>query len=1247
MSLSEENCFDIIYNFFDHNGLVSHQIESYNNFINRMKEIIELYSVLDINYTTKKGVTKTYFIQFTDVYCDSPKFKNIKGLKPVQIFPKQCMDRDITYSSDVYVTVKIKTDKGTDLVHENVNLVSIPVMVYSNLCNLKDIRYDEEKLALLGEDIYETGGYFVVKGSPKVIACQERKSQNKVFTRANSKSKPKYSLFSEIYSSKCYTPGNTTARIGFIDDLISAFIPHIQVEIPITLIFGALGARNYGKIVEYIIGKKDSDDTELLNLLVPSLEYKFSEFTTIDNSNNSFGDLYNVQIDQNLCLEYIGKHGNKYADKKYIGSEKERNLTIIFAKDTVLKNYLCHLGETYDCWEKKKIFTGYMVKKILLLKLGRTTFEDRDHFMNKRIHTAGSLMTDLFHDKFGELMKDIKKKVEDFFEQDSVISIPDIIRAKKLKIAMNAALSTNQWTKNGSEGTSQVYDKPNRLSSIANKRKIESDLPDTVLLKGPRELHSSQYGICCIAETPEGKKCGIVKAFALSAKVSTQSNKRQIEKLLSQNENITHISLIDNNTSLDLYNNTIIFLNGDILGITDNPYETIKVIKKYRQHLDINYDVSVNYLNDFEGNDDKTSLKPTKGNVNEINIYCDHGRLIRPLFVVEDGNLRLTSSIYSELKHEFRDNPGSLWLQLLYKGYIEFLDKSEEEGALIAMFPKDLEIMDNCRRNRVTHCEIHPSLMYGVSASIIPYSDHNMGVRNAYQSAMGKQALGKPSSNYEFKMRGKIHVMKYSQKPLVTTIYTDILKYTELTGGLNAVVAIGQWKGFGQEDSLIFNKDALDRGFMTITSYMAFDSRLDHKKKNEFFEIPTKESCLSSYREGSGDKLNSVTCCVPEGTKVENGDLLIGKVVVDNSGKKINSSVAYEHAWPGVVHRVYTGYRDGEGNLLIRVVVRQIRKPVEGDKFSGMHGQKGTIGKIVPANKLFCNEEGITPDIIINPLAFPSRMTMGMTMEILNGRRLCMTHKDNIIITKKPLRFDKENGDTTNGLDDTKKCKSPKGGYSNLKTKTYSTPFSSKYNLHDMFKDIDSLGYDYSDFSYFDDIFYDAETGIKLTNKLYMGVCYYQRLKHMVIDKIHARSTGSCMTLTRQPKEGRRYGGGLKIGYMEKDAMLAHGCPRFAKDRLMDNSDASAWWFCSLCGLMAIVKPANRALKRPAEKKCNVCKTNDIVLIELPYATKLLIQEFMGMNIVPRLITKSFDNEKGEYDILVGDRIIKGQIVST
>ena len=676
------------------------------------------------------------------------------------------------------------------------------------------------------------------------------------------------------------------------------------------------------------------------------------------------------------------------------------------------------------------------------------------------------------------------------------------------------------------------------------------------------QLHDKRGRFCltdglAVHNTPEGASVGIVKNMSYMSHITIHSNSNSLYEYVEP-----YIINLDKLKPYELYDKVKLFINGAWIGISEDPANLYNMLKdmKYKGIINIYTSIIFDYK------------------LQEIRLCNDSGRITRPLLRVKDKNILLNKQILSDLK----ENKLS-WDDLLTNcnvddSVIEYIDPEEQSYSMIANKPKNIIETNGNNIYNFTHCEIHPSTIFGVVASCIPYPDHNQSPRNTYQCAQAKQAMGVYATNFNERMDKTAYVLSYPTRPLVDTRVMNLIKLNENPSGCNINVAIMTHTGYNQEDSLLVNKGSIDRGLLQITiSHTEKDE--DKQKINGDEEIRCKPdaSKTKGMKFGNYNKVNSKGV-VPENTLIENRDIIIAKVTPIKENRNDHTKVIkyedgskqYRTVEETYIDKNYID-RNGDGYSFAKVRLRSLRKPVIGDKFSSRHGQKGTVGNIIPEEDMPFTKNGIRPDIIINPHAIPSRMTIGQLKETLLGK----------VLVELGLF-----GDGTS--------------FGELDVQTISEKLL-------------DLGYE----AHGNELLYNGLTGEQIECNVFMGPVFYQRLKHMVKDKQHSRSIGPMVNLTRQPAEGRSRDGGLRFGEMEKDAMVSHGASRFTRGRMYDASDKYQVYVCKKCGLVASY---NDQLHIHC---CRTCDNRvDFSYVEIPYACKLLFQELTTMNVVPRIMTE-------------------------
>jgi len=1152
--------------YFEEKGLVRQQLDSFDEFVqNTMQELVDDVGALRVIPQVQHAVgydegleqqqTSVFEIQLGQVFLSRPTAVEKDG-RITNVFPHEARLRNLTYAAPLYVDVELRqydSEESTEAVSvEKVPkefIGYVPIMLRSLFCVLSD--KDDADLSDLGECIYDQGGYFVINGSEKVIIAQERLSNNHVY--AFEKKQPsKFSWVIETRSqvensnrpvSTLYLQMYHKGGRGSIDgNQIRTTLPYIRTDVPVVIVFRALGYVADRDILEHVV--YDLADQEMTDLFRPSLEEAF------------------VIQHQTVALDFIGRRGS--------AKDVTKDDRIRYAAGILQKEVLPHVGTEDHCETKKGFFLGYAVHKLLMCKLGRSEEDDRDHFGKKRLDLAGPLLGGLFRMLLNKLCKDVRRHLQRCLDEGKHFNVGAAIKSNHITDGLKYSLATGNWGDKGAAGKAGVSQVLNRLtyaSSLSHLRRCNTPLARTGKQAKPRQLHNTHWGMVCPAETPEGQAVGLVKNLALMAYITTGTAQVPVLEFLEEfsMENLTDIL-----PSVMAEPNTCkIFVNGNWVGIHRDPKDLVDTFRSLRRRVDIDAEVSI--VRDIAEK--------------EVRIYTDAGRICRPLFIVQDQQLAIQKKHILQLQGINPNEPKLGWTNLLMQGLVEYIDTEEEETTMIAMEPKDLDASESYS-STYTHCEIHPSMILGVCASIIPFPDHNQSPRNTYQSAMGKQAMGIYASNYQVRMDTMAHVLHYPQKPLCTTRAMEFLHFRELPSGVNCVVAIMIYTGYNQEDSLIMNQSAIDRGLFRSSYYRCY---IDQEKAStggslgaltsELFEKPSTDK-TRGMKHGEYSKLDDDGLVAP-GTRVSGDDILIGKtapidatVGMPSRFTKRDCSTALKANENGIVDNVLISTTK-EGYRFTKVRVRNVRIPQVGDKFASRHGQKGTIGMTYRQEDMPFTAEGIVPDIIVNPHAIPSRMTIAQLIECLLG---------------KVVVFQGCEGDAT--------------------------PFTD-VTVEDISTRLHAMGYQ----KHGNEALYQGHTGRPLCARVFIGPTFYQRLKHLVDDKVHSRARGPVAMLTRQPLEGRSRDGGLRMGEMERDCLITHGCANFIRDRFFMNSDQYRIHICERCGLTA---QANLK-KMTYECRSPQCVGQPTVVcqVEIPYAAKLLLQELNSMCIQTRIFTKN------------------------
>ena len=1111
MNTIEVSSWNLVSKFLDEKGLVKQHVDSYNDFIDHgLQAIVDEVGEIPIEieeYNLK--------IKLGKIEIGTPRVIEVDGSER-QIHPTEARIRNLTYAAPLHIEM-IPVVEGRERQAEIVYIGDIPVMLKSKICPLSKL--SGEELISIGDDPLDPGGYFIVNGSERVVVALEDLAPNRILVDWEKTG------VTPTYKAKIFsTTVGFRARIEVkmkSDDAVYVSMPGVPVEIPMVVLMKSLGIEEDAKIAEMISVEEEIQD---------ALESSFDKAQGIVSSKDA--------------LLYIG---NRLAP----GQVEEYRIKK--AESVIDRNFLPHIAGMKNDRSNKAWFLAEISARIIELKLGRRTTDDKDHYANKRLKLAGSLLADLFRIAFRNLTRDMKYQLERITIKRHVeLSITNAVRPGIITERMQHAIATGNWVR-GRIGITQLLDRTNFSSTLSHLRRLQSPLSRSQPNLEARDLHSTHWGRLCPNETPEGSNCGLVKNLALSSEISVGSPPEEmVERLKKMNV----ISLDEADKKVRLTGAKVV-VDGIIAGYCKDPKALAREIRKQRRDGKIGPHVNVAYYPPlFEGAKE------------ELYVNCDGGRVLRPLIIVENGKPKLTS------EHVEKVARGELrWEDLVKDGTVEYLDADEEENAIISLEAEKIA-------KDTTHLEISPYAMMGICASLIPYAEHNQSPRNAYESAMIKQALGVFSSNFFNRVDSRSHLLHYPQSPIVGTKAAEIVGYNNRPSGQNCVVAILSY-GYNMEDAIVINKSSVDRGLFRSTFFRSYEGECRQYLGGlrDKFEVP--EPGIRGYRGDRYYRLLEEDGIISLESQAGGNAVLIGRTSPPRfleeyrefevrGPTKRDSSVCMRPSETGVVDSIFMS-ESIEGSKLVKVKVRDLRIPELGDKFASRHGQKGVIGFLSPSYDMPFTEDGIVPDVIINPHAIPSRMTVGQFVEMVGGKVASIEGKS---------------------LD--------------------GTPFTN--TDPEILRDILlKMGYQFNG----REVLYSGIGGQKLVADVFVGIAYYQKLHHMVSDKMHARARGQVQMLTRQPTEGRARGGGLRFGEMERDCLIGHGASALLRDRLLEESDKAVVMVCENCGILAYHD------MKQNKYICRLCAEKAIISpVTLSYAFKLLVQELMAIGVAPRLRVK-------------------------
>lgn len=964
----ENSTWDVVDSFFKQdNILIKHHIDSFDHFISYQLENIihEKEFQLRVNnkatYNAEKDMYgETYIVEFGRVSIAKPVLQDAPN-KPM--FPSEARIRKLTYSSGIYVDIHHKTVitdfssnpiKVREIIHPEIprfSLGKMPIMVGSKFCILSE-QSNMTKVEM-GEGEYDLGGYFIVKGSEKVIVNHERKCENRVYCfkqKAGGKSIEEVSMKS-VHPD---TPKNISSifiKMKAKEEVLGGHVLRFRVkklrqDLPLVIIFRALGYESDREITELIAYDIENEaNTPIMDLFKASIE----ESKPIQT--------------QEEALEYISKYIMGLPVSKF----KDNKCKLRYTFEILCNELFPNVGLNPI---KKAYYLGYMVNKMFKCHLGILPYDDRDSYMNKRIDTSGELMAQLFRDYFGRFFKDLKSACEkEMIQTQGATGVNGIMElsknlANKLKpndieSGIKFALSTGNWGLKSSsqmkKGVAQVLQRVSYLGTMSNLRRIVSDLDKNVKQTEPRQLHNTQYGLICPFETPEGANIGIIKNMSLTAYVTIPSDSTMVTNCLDE----LGVKALDSLRPYDIAYSVKVFVNGDWYGQSFDPYNLTMRLRAMRRNGAINIYTSISW----------------HIQKNEIHIWSDSGRLCRPLYIVRNNKINITDEYVAEMKEKgytwkdmltrpiqqkMRASPAAIAEEVEEGGedchcadyddsgaILEYLDVEEIDTCMVAMTIHNLEL--NNRKNEsfynYTHCEIHPSMMLGVLTSNIPFAEHNPAPRNMFQAAQCKQAMGIYTTAFQKRMDTLSYILHYPQRSLVNTINSKYLHSEDIPAGQMAIVAIACYMGYNQEDSLIFNQSSVERGLYNSSIYKTY---MDEEKKNlttleeEKFCRPEKfyangETKTEKMGAGNYEKLD-VDGFVKVGSKVDGNDIIIGKVVpikgaVEGKAKFRDASTQLAETESGIIDMVYKN-RNGDGYMFAKIRVKSDRDPELGDKFS-------------------------------------------------------------------------------------------------------------------------------------------------------------------------------------------------------------------------------------------------------------------------------------------------------------------------
>ncbi|KAG6388677.1 hypothetical protein SASPL_150109 [Salvia splendens] len=1066
----------------DEFGLISHQINSYNDFVKHgIQRVFDSVGeiMIEPGYDPTKrgdGEWKRATLKFGKVTLDHPtfwtgeKFSSTDGAKEfLELLPRHAHLQNMTYSSRIKVETHLQVYTESPSRSDKFK-TGVDIVVEKTILNIR--------LKLTLGDFLSWSKY-ALKGCSKdpiwTIAYRPVSKRTRVYIKL--------------------VPKVEHLKAG--DKILTVYF--YVTEIPIWLLFFALGVPNDREVVK-LIGLDTEENSTIANILMPSIHNADKKFEGFRKAGNAVGHIMKLM------------QGSKFPPTESL--------------EALIHTYLF---PNLRSRLQKASFLAYMVKCLLDAYRGRRKVDNRDDFRNKRVELAGELLERelAVHIKHAE-RRMVKAIQRDLYKDREVQSIDHYLDASIITNGLSRAFSTGAWVHpykrmERLSGVVANLRRTNSLQAVCDMRRIRQQVSYTGRVGDARYPHPSHWGKVCFLSTPDGENCGLVKNLASLGLVSNNMLGR--ERILKKFLECGMENLVDDDCCL-LSGRHKVFLDGDWVGVCKDSSSFVAKLRHKRRKMEVPQQIEIKR--------DKHQ--------HEVRIFADAGRILRPLFVVQ--NLKKIK----DLKGDF------LFQSLLDNGIVEFIGPEEEEDCQTAwgidyMFTAEL---DN-PPVKYTHCEFDSSFLLGLSCGIVPFANHDHARRVLYQSAKhSQQAIGYSTTNPNIRVDTNSHQLYYPQRPLFRTMLSDCLgksRYSEhhkgmmpqpdFFNGQSAIVAVNVHLGYNQEDSLVMNRASLERGVRTehVRSYKAEQvGRVDSLDDDSFPFI---------------------------GANLQTGDIVIGKYAASG----VDHSIKLKHTERGMVQKVVLSAND-EGKNFAVVSLRQVRSPCLGDKFSSMHGQKGVLGFLESQENFPFTVQGIVPDIVINPHAFPSRQMPGQLLEAALGKGIAL------------------------------------GG--GLK---YATPFSTP-SVEDITSQLHRLGYS----RWGGERMYDGRTGEKVETLIFMGPTFYQRLTHMAEDKVKFRNTGPVHPLTRQPVADRKRFGGIKFGEMERDCLIAHGAAANLHERLFTPSDSSQMHICRKCkNVVGVIQRTVVGGRRVRGPYCRFCEAvEDVVRVNVPYGAKL---ELFSMGI--------------------------------
>jgi DNA-directed RNA polymerase II subunit RPB2 len=1185
-------------------NLSRYAIDSYNYFVTKeLPELIFNQNPITILKEPLGSADSGVYAYKTEIFIggevDKPENLGIQFAQPIitlddgktirRMFPQEARLRNLTYAVSVLADIRIKVTMTTvspgtgvggiqavfvpteilNMERKGYPLFNLPIMLRSTLCATNTP--EMPRLKSLGECQYDQGGYFIIDGAEKVLVTSEETAFNSVYAGKKPPADLKVAAFARCSS---LNPKNkqirqTALHVDREDGSVRVSLPFIRGAVPLFIVFRALGVQS---------------DEDIINIILPDMtgqEMKILEPWLLACAH----DAYPI-LDTYLAHEFL------------------KTLTKGFQKETVLdillNNTFMHVPNTFAA---KALFLGEMARKLLRVTAGLDQNTDRDDIRNKRYFTAGTLVRELFTECWTTWRKGFVLTIDKEYNYNKTIyegmnfinlfsegNLPKMLSGEE---SLSTGIMRGFRGKWGDrKGVIQPLARISYMDAMSQVRRVSLDFQ--LKSPGPRHLHPSQCGFFCISEVPSGFSIGITKNASIFTIFSLAENTASMMNWLYTKGGVVPAEKGDKYKRLWFCR---VQLNGGTIGFIKDPELLVAVLKLCKQTGCMSPTTSISF--------NRTSRT--------VRIYMDEGRPCRPLWILRKKALsplaeRMTQvgwrGLIKGVLAETRDReffetgfvdpfPGIMDISEYVDrlgpsaGAIEYVDPYEQNEAFISWFGS------NDLRDESTHCEIHPSTMFGFVGSMIPFANHNQSPRNQLSCSQSKQGIGFYSSQFMNRFDTYGTQMCYGEAPVARTLYYDLIADGNMSYGTNCIVALMSFDGYNMDDGILFNQSSIERGLFRHLSYKTYDAVEEKDAESDAIIRIGNPNVITSWmsiRPGYDYSMLDDDGIIKEGSMITDKTVLVGRyMTLPESGLVRDASVLPTVFTEGRVEKV-TVLHQANGYRLVHVRIFEVRVPELGDKFSSRHGQKGTIGMIRPCYDLPRGKNGVVPDIIVNPHCIPSRMTVAQIMEMI-----------------------------------TSKVGAQYGAKMNA------TSFTNDESHHDIMGNaLEEAGFNRNG----EEIMYAPFSGKQYTSTVFTCPLYFMRLRHLTRDKINSRAAGRKEQRTHQPTGGRGNEGGLRIGEMERDVLIGHGMSDFTQERMMKCSDEATFYVCNSCGQMPIYNESEGIFVCPS---CDgpvrfVGDTADTIQmvkpisrsrttftkVNMPYTFKLLNQElgtFMNMGM--------------------------------